>query len=303
MYNTAMNIKSFELLVKTENAAKRFVLGFCFKNKQRFCPYCRSRKHWKLADGRRRCQRCKMTYHDFTRRWWNKVKLPMDDWLRIVKLFELELSARKIATQLELPYRSVWKAVMVIRYAIFCHADDVNENLMSGEIELDETYFGKRRKGNQREAVGKVPVFGIQTHEGKVRVELVPNVQAKALQGNSIKKVHHGNIVYTDKYNEYDSLMFCGYRHLKADHSSKFFGGKVYIDSLDGFWSWAKERLFKHHGISPNHFPLYLKELEFRYNHRDELFFNQLVAFLSDFIPELPDEVNPSLNSTSQGEI
>ena len=37
-------------------------------------------------------------------------------------MFELELSARKIAKQLELPYKTVFKAVMVIRYAILVHA-------------------------------------------------------------------------------------------------------------------------------------------------------------------------------------
>ena len=171
------------------------------------------------------------------------------------------------------------------------------------EIELDESYFGGRRKGNRgRGAAGKVPVFGILTREGKVHVEVVPNVQAQTLLNITVKKVRRGSIVYTDKYKAYDSLMFCGYRHLNVDHSSKFVDGKVHINGLEGFWSWAKERLFKHHGISPKHFPLYLKELEFRYNHRFELIFEQLVAFMSDFIPELPDEAEPSLSSTSQRE-
>lgn len=139
-----------------------------------------------------------MTCHDLTGRWWYKVNLLMDDWLRIVKLIELELSTRKIATQLELPYMIVWKEVMVIRHAIFCHADDANKILMSGEIELDESYFGGRRKGNWGcGASGKVPVFWILTREGKVHVEVVPNVQAETLLGITVKKVHRGSIVYT----------------------------------------------------------------------------------------------------------
>ena len=88
--------------------------------------------------------------------------------------------------------------------------------------------------------------------------------------------------------------MCCGYRHLNVDHSSKFVDGKVHINGLEGFWSWAKERLFKHHGISPQKFPLYLKELEFRYNHREESIFERLVEFLSDFVPELPREPHGS---------
>ena len=39
-------------------------------------------------------------------------------------MFELELSARKISKQLELPYKTVFKAVMVIRHAILAHAAD-----------------------------------------------------------------------------------------------------------------------------------------------------------------------------------
>jgi transposase len=62
-------------------------------------------------------------------------------------------------------------------------------------------------------------------------------------------------------------------RHLKIDHQKLFSSGRVYIKGLEGFWSWAKERLMNHHGISKARFPLYIKELEFRYNHRtDDLF-------------------------------
>ena len=183
-----MNIKSYESLVKTENSAKKFVLRYCYKNHHRFCPYCGSRKFWKLSDGRRRCQRCKAVYHDLTKRWWNAVRLPMDDWLRIVKLFELELSSGKIATQLELPYKSVWKAVMVIRHSIFCHSDDANEILMSDEIELNESYFGDYQKKNQNGEVGKIPVWGITTRRGKVHVEVIPNIQAITLLRINVKK-------------------------------------------------------------------------------------------------------------------
>jgi hypothetical protein len=44
--------------------------------------------------------------------------------------------------------------------------------------------------------------------------------------------------------------MFCGYRHLNVDHGYKFKQGKVCINGVEGFWSFAKERLIKHHGIS-----------------------------------------------------
>ena len=89
-------------------------------------------------------------------------------------MFELELSARKISKLLELPYKTVFKAVMVIRHAILAHAADGMEIIQSGEFELDESYFGGKRKGNRgRGAAGKIPVFGILTRGGRAYVEIV----------------------------------------------------------------------------------------------------------------------------------
>ena len=70
--------------------------------------------------------------------------------------------------------------------------------------------------------------------------------------------------------------MFCGYKHLKIDHEHKFKQGKVYINGVEGFWSFAKERLIKHHGISKGKFLIYIKEMEWRYNHKEEDLFDLL---------------------------
>ncbi len=208
-------------------------------------------------------------------------------WLSIIKLFELEVSVRKIASQLNLVYNAAYRAVQTIRYAILAHVHD-GVDLLSGEIELDEACFGGRRKGNRgRGASGKVPVFGILERQGKVRVTVVPDVSAETLLNLTLKTVRRGSIVYTDKFRSYDSLMFCGYRHLKVDHNKRFASGKVYINGLEGFWSWAKERLIKYHGVSKTNFPLYLKELEFRYNHRHADIFEKVADYLCDLVPKL----------------
>jgi transposase len=157
-----------------------------------------------------------------------------------------------------------------------------------GEIELDESYFGGRRKGKRgRGAAGKVPVFGILERNGTVRVEVVRNVTAQSLLSMTIKTVRRGSIVYTDKFRGYDALMFCGYRHLRVDHGKRFSSGKVYINGLEGFWSYAKERLIKFHGVSKEKFPLYLKEMEFRYNNRQQDIFPMLVQKLCNLVPNL----------------
>lgn len=238
-----------------------------------------------MADGRRRCHRCRYRFHDFSDRWINSGNLSCGHWLRIIKLFELELSTRKIAIQMGLAYNTVYKAITTIRLAIMAHTEDAPA-LLGGEVELDEAYFGGRRKGKRgRGAAGKVPVFGILERDGRVYVQVVPDVSAKTVLGLTVTKVRRGSIVYTDKFKSYDSLMFCGYRHLQIDHEKHFSRGKVYINGLEGFWSFAKERIIKHHGVSPRRFPLYLKEMEFRYNHRREDIFPIIVKYLTDFWP------------------
>ena len=100
-----MDLTTYERLVKTENAARNYLLGFCFENHQRFCPRCGTRKLYRLADDRRRCASCRYTFQDFSGRWINRGNLTAGLWLRLIKLFDLELSVRKIAQQLRLSYK------------------------------------------------------------------------------------------------------------------------------------------------------------------------------------------------------
>ena len=282
-----MDLTTYENLIKTEFTARKYVLGYCFKNHQRICPLCGTKKLYRLADGRRRCSRCRYTFHDFSGRWINHGSLSCQQCFRLVKLFELEVSTRKIAFQLGIAYGTALRAMTTLRMAILVHADDAAQ-LLGGEVEIDESYFGGRRKGKRgRGAAGKVPVFGILERDGCVWAQALPNVKAETVMRLTIKKVRRGSIVYTDKYKIYDALMFCGYRHLKIDHGRRFSRGKVYINGMEGFWSYAKERLIKHHGISPVRFPLYLKEQEFRYNHRGKDIFPIIVNYLCDLVPNL----------------
>lgn len=158
-----------------------------------------------------------------------------------------------------------------------------------GKRELQSgSYFGGRRKGRRgRGAAGKIPVFGILERKGKVLVTVVPNVTTHTLMDETVKLVKRGSLVYTDKFHSCDALTFYGYRHLRVDHTQRFSSGKVHINGLEGFWSYAKGKLFKHHGVSPHRFPLYLYEMQFRYNHRREKLFELLLKAILKPVPYL----------------
>jgi transposase len=281
----SMRLNAFEVIVKSESKAKLYLRQFCWRKGHVFCSACHSYKTYRIRGKTYRCQRCGYTFHDFSNRWLNHLKISPKTWLWILKLFELEVSARKIAQQLEISYPTALKAVNMIRTSIVAHTEEAEE-LLKGEIELDETYFGGKRKGKRgRGAYNKVPVFGILERNGVVKVSVVHDVTAESLLGMTVKMVRRGSIVYTDKFRSYDALMFCGYRHLRIDHGKRFSRGKVYINGLEGFWSYAKERLAKFHGVSKEKFPLYLKEMEFRYNNRRENIFNMLAQNLCSLVP------------------
>ena len=149
-----------------------------------------------------------------------------------LKTFE---TLRKIDEQTGLSYPTVLKAVHVIRAAILNASPDAE--LLGGPVEMDESYFGGRRKGKRgRGAAGKISVFGILERNGVVKVALINNVIAATLVYLIVRTVRRGSIVYTDKFRGYDTLIFCGYRHIKINHKKNFASGKVYINGIEGFW-------------------------------------------------------------------
>lgn len=94
-----------------------------------------------------------------------------------------------MAQQIGVSYNTAHRAATILRMAILAHAEDA-EVLLSGEIELDESWFGGRRKGKRgRGAAGKVPVFGILSRGSQVFVQVVPDCKAETLLQLTVKKV------------------------------------------------------------------------------------------------------------------
>ena len=127
-----MELDAYYKLISSETRARKYLLGKCFKNHQRFCPRCRCRKLYKLQEGRSRCSRCDYTFHDYSGRWINYGRLSAVQWLSVIKLFELEVSVRKMSLQLGLSYRAVYGAVSTIRMAILSHAEDAQSLAATG---------------------------------------------------------------------------------------------------------------------------------------------------------------------------
>ncbi len=245
------------------------------------CPFCHRKKHYIMSRKRIRCRKCRRDYNPLLDSKFSIINLQYSKWLALIKLFELSVSARQASVQAKVSYKTALKAFDVARRAIIEYMAQSDDTLR-GEIEADEAYFGGRRKGKRgRGSRNKVIVFGIlERRKGKVTVDIVDDVSTASLLGATVKKVRRGSIVYTDKWHGYDSLMFSGYKHLKIDHKKRFARGQVYINGIEGFWSFAKERMMKYHGVSPSKFLYYIKEMEWRYNNRDRNLFDLIVDYM-----------------------
>ena len=81
-----------------------------------------------------------------------------------------------------------------------------------------KVFWGNKTGSGGRESENKTIVVGILERSGKTSLSVVQDVSAETLMGETVKKVRRGSIVYTDKWGGYDSLVFCGYRHLNIDH-------------------------------------------------------------------------------------
>ena len=148
-------------------------------------------------------------------------------------------------------------------------ADRILE-MFDGEVEADESYFGGHRKGKRgRGAAGKVAVFGLLKRNGKVYTVAVPNTQTATLLPIIREQVKPDSIVYTDCYKSYDVLDVSEFSHLRINHSTHFAERQNHINGIENFWNQAKRHLRKFNGIPKEHFELYLKECEWRFNNSE----------------------------------
>ena len=174
-------------------------------------------------------------------------------------------TARCAAELVEVNFKTAVYYFHRLREIIYLASED--EMPFSGEIELDESYFGGVRKGKRgRGAAGKVPVFGILKRGGKVYTKVIPDTKTVTLLPIIEQKIVPDSIVYTDSYRSYNALDVSDFHHLRINHSELFARGRNHINGIENFWNQAKRHMRKFNGIPRKNFPLFLKECEWRFN-------------------------------------
>lgn len=93
--------------------------------------------------------------------------------IAIITGFYQQQPAYRVATDLGVDYQAVSRVYQRLREAIY-HVAELEAGKLKGEIEIDEAYFGGRRKGERgRGARGKSIVFGLLERDGRVYTKVV----------------------------------------------------------------------------------------------------------------------------------
>ena len=217
-----------------------------------------------------------------TNKYIKRSRISEAKFRHILRLFALDIDATNIAHITGLNRNTINRYLYLIRERIVHLCEQTSP--FSGEIEVDESYFGARRiKGKRgRGAGGKTVVFGILQRGGKVYTEMVPDCAKKTLQGIIRGKVDPDSVIHSDYWRGYNGLVDVGYqKHFRIRHGhNEFAFGKNHINGIESFWSYAKRRLEKFHGISKSTFNLHLKECEYRFNNRSKNIYELLLKEL-----------------------
>jgi len=185
----------------------------------------------------------------------------------ILKYFAEDIEASKISNLTKISEVTLCRIFREIRILMSKECEKISK--FSGEIEIDESYFGvKRVRGKRgRGASGKQPVFGMLKRDGKVYTQIVKNCSANELLP-ILKEFSEldSSTIYSDCWKAYDGLVDYGAKaHYRVKHSkNEFANGKNHINGIENFWGYAKHRLSKFKGIKKENFLLHLKECEFK---------------------------------------
>ena len=265
----------------TETAATEWFESTIWPN-GRHCPKCGSERtreasHKKMPYW---CTDCRSYFSVKTGTVMQASKIPLRKWAIAIYLCLTSLksvSSMKLHRDIGVSQKTAWFMMHRIREA---WGDDDGDDPFDGPVEVDETYFGGKRRnmsnakrkelaGTGRGAVGKTAVIGMKDREtNQVRAEVITETDADTLQDFVEENTEEDAKVYTDDAKAYKGVERA---HEAVKHSvSEYVRGQAHTNGIESFWSMLKrahDGTF--HKISPKHLDRYVREFAGKHNVRD----------------------------------
>jgi len=253
------------------------------------CPRCNCTKIWWMRERDRieyRCKNCGYHFSDTSGTIFEKTKVPLSKWILAIGLWKVGISGLQLAWAIGANYKTARMMLKAMRKAAI---KDTMFTKLSGEIEIDDTYYGGVRKGKRgRGAAGKIPVVGLRQRNGKVKTIVVPELKSEILRKIIKNHVVPGSTIYTDDVSFYKALNLSKYKHELINKSLSFvpyFG--FHIQNIESTWAHTKPDLkARHHKLVIDSLQEYLAENDFKFNNKQHPdFISFMIQKLINFYP------------------
>lgn len=241
-------------------------------------PFVPSSKVYKCAKNRYRCKDTGKYFNVKTATLFDNSKIELQKWflaIWLVTSHKKGISSIQLSKDIGVTQKTAWFMLQRIRN---CFGFD-NDNNLSNEVEVDETYVGGKNKnkhnakkveGTQGRSVkDKAPVFGMVERGGKLNAKCVDDVTIRTLTKEIVRYVNDAT-VYSDEWLGYNALKRI-YDHQFIKHGAgQYVNGRVHTNTIEGFWSLLKRGIVGiYHFTSVKHLQKYVDEFVFRYNTRN----------------------------------
>ena len=242
------------------------------------CPRCKHQNVlWIQSRKQFDCRECEYQFSATSGTIFNDSHLPLQTWFMAVLLLveaRKGFSANQMKRTIGVSYKTAWYLCHRIRAAM----KEVDQPMLDGTVEMDETYLGGRQhrgRGWNTPDNNKEIVIGIRQRGGDLRFfhasDAKSGTLAKYIQENISADVE---VMVTDEMPAYPKAMIgagvYGSKHKTIRHRDKVYvDGDIHTNTVESAFSLLKRGIMgSWHKISAKHLPAYLDEMTFRFNRR-----------------------------------
>jgi transposase len=232
----------------------------------RQCPVCEQKNAYKLSDGRFKCRACGFRYS-----WtsvWDSSRLSEANKRQLVKFFAIGVPVYWQRFRNDTSRSSKERFYRLMR-ACCAHEEQLFKTFTE-VVDCDKIAFGGQRKDKYGwKKVHKVVVFSLIQCNGAVKVAPIDEYYSNWVIKQIQKHTSPGSLYYSGKRQAYAALPVRGGYILIRKKKSK---PKEYdqINHIEEFWAYAKNQLASYRGVPNKFLHLYLGEICYRFNHRNE---------------------------------
>ena len=279
-YREGITIIELMEMFSTEEAATEWFENCLWPNGERHCGKCGGVRTREVPNAKPMpywCTDCRSYFSVRTGTPLARSNVPLRKWAITIYLCLTSLksvSSVKLGRDIGVKQSTAWFMLHRIREAWAADGDD----RFDGPVEVDETYFGGKRKNKPKDQrpepkrtgiLGKTIVAGVLDREtNRIDAAVIPDTSRKTLHTFIEERTEPDATVYSDEHPSYRGVRRA---HETVEHGTEeYVRDDVHTQGIESFWAILK-RAHKgtFHKISPKHMDRYVHEFAGKHNHRE----------------------------------